>query len=77
MADAAEGLTEVRAQERVEQRVERRVAVGHAVRPDLKHVSGVAARVPGARWAQRLQDQEQLDGSPADREKQDHGRHQP
>lgn len=76
-ADAAEGPAEVRAHERVEQRVQRRVAVGHAVRPGLERVGRVAAWVPGARRAQRLQHQEQLDGAPAGGEEQDHGRHQP
>lgn len=76
-AHAAEGPAEVRAHERVEQRVQRRVAVGHAVRPGLERVGRVAARVPGARGAQRLKHQEQLDGAPARGEEQDHGRHQP
>ena len=76
-ADAAEGLAEVGAQEGVEQWVQRRVAVGHAVCPDLERVGGVTAWMPGAGRAQRLQQQEQLDGAPAGSEEQDHGRHQP
>lgn len=67
-----EGLLEGGSHETVNYGVDRRVGVGHAVGPSLDLVCGVVVLIV---WIKRLKKGEDLDGTPADGEKQDNYNH--
>lgn len=67
-----EGLLEGGTHESINNWVDRGVGVGHAVGPRFDLVRGVVGLVV---WIERLKEHEDLDGSPADGEKQDNHHH--
>lgn len=69
-----EGLLKGGPHEAVNYGVDRRVGIGHAVGPRLDLVCGVVGTVV---WIERLEEDEDLDGTPADGEQEDDDHHHP
>lgn len=67
-----EGLAETGPHETVYKRIDRGVGIRHTVGPGLNLVSGISGLEV---WVERLEEDKDLDGTPADGEKQDDDHH--